>query len=144
MTAAGSARSFFDGLARKASYTVGLVGGLFTMVVGPSPKSWRRSRRQVMSSRPGTLIDRAGGFAALRKTLLGSSKGEVVAVLGSPLAAAVRESSSNYASAAVLPNDSAFWVTDVWYYPFDPGRKAAVAVKFNRGRVASVEFIGGF
>ena len=90
-------------------------------------------------------MERAGGFTALRNTLLGSSKGEVVSVLGSPLAAAVKESAnSNYASAAVLPSDSAFWVTDVWYYPFDPARKAAVAVKFQRGRVYGVEFIGGF
>ena len=142
MNAAGSARLLFDVVARKAYYTAGLFGGLFFMVVGPSPRAWRRSRRRELSIRQGALAHRAGGFAALRKTLSGSSKGDVVTALGSPLAAAIPAVGGHGGSAAVLPADSAFWVADIWYYPFDPGRQAAVAVLFQGGRVINIEFLG--
>lgn len=132
-----SARSLVGTLARKATYTAGMFGGLVTMMVAPSPFAWRRSRRLQLARRPGPLAARSGGFAELRNALLGSSKVEVIDTLGSPPVAAVGSS-----AASITPGD-AFWQADTWYYPFDPRRQAAVAVQFDRDLVVRVEFIGG-
>ena len=138
-----SAKSFVGNLARKASYTAGMVGGLFTMMVGPSPFAWRRSRRLQLARRPGPLVSRSGGVTELRVALLGSSKAEVIDTLGSPPAAAVGAKAGSFSSAAAVTPGDAFWHADTWYYPFDPRRQAAVAVQFHRDRVVRVDFIGG-
>jgi hypothetical protein len=118
-----------------------MFGGLFTMMVAPSPFAWRRSRRMQLARRPGPLVTRSGGFAELRMALFGSSKAEVVDTLGSPPAAAVG-SATGSSAATVTPGDP-FWQADTWYYPFDPRRQAAVAVQFHGDRVVRVDFIGG-
>lgn len=138
-----SARSLVGTFARKASYTAGMFGGLFTMMVAPSPFAWRRSRRLQLARRPGPLAARSGGFAELRNALLGSSKVEVIDTLGSPPVAAVGVPAGSFSSAATVTPGDAFWQADTWYYPFDPRRQAAVAVQFDRDRVVRVEFIGG-
>src|SRR4051794_29306371 len=141
--AVSSARSVVGALARKASYTAGMFGGLFTMALSPSPFAWRRSRRLQLARRPGALVARSGGFAELRVALFGSSKSEVVDTLGSPPAAAVGVPTGSFSSAAFVSPGDAFWHADTWYYLFDPRRQAAVAVQFHRDRVVRVEFIGG-
>ena len=138
--AVSSARSVVGALARKASYTAGMFGGLFSMALSPSPFAWRRSRRLQLARRPGPLVTRAGGFAELRIALFGSSKAEVADALGAPPAAAT--TSGSFSSAAILTRGEAFWQADTWYYPFDPRHQAAVAVQFNRDRVVGVEFVG--
>lgn len=136
-------RSMWDALARRVSYTAGLVGGLVTAIIGPSPGAWRRSRRRLLGKREGSLIERSGGFAGLRASLIGSTKREVAAVIGPPQAGAVGLGSPTGSSAAVAQKGTDLWQADTWYYPFDPARQAAVAVQFHRGRVVRIEYIGG-
>ena len=35
-----------------------------------------------------------------------------------------------------------FWHATTWYYPFDPSRRQAIAIRFVADRARAVEFIG--
>ena len=121
------AKSWLEALA----YTAGFVRGWMGVLAARSSTS---SKKLLMLPGSGALARRAGGLSSLRRALFGYNKREVARTLGPPRAAAV--------SAATSPlEDPQFWNADIWYYPFDPARRSAVAVQFRRGRVNAVDFI---
>jgi hypothetical protein len=92
-----------------------------------------------MSSGVRRRVHRAGGaagrsLAELKKAIVGNSRGAVAAVFGPPR--------------AMLGNKSVkelrdYWNADTWYYPLDPGRRVAVAIRFRGNMADGVEFIAG-
>ncbi len=123
-----AARTWMTALA----YTAGLVGGFVGMVMGVSPLGrWG----QLVSPRR-RMRRRRGAFRGLCAAIFGSSKKEVAGVLGPPPAAAV-----GFAAPAPGAIDPPYWEANTWYYPFDPTRRAAIAVLFDNDRVIRVELI---
>src|SRR5947209_9402598 len=126
-----SANSWLEALA----YTAGFVRGWLGMLTSPD---WLASppRCSMISRQGGVLARRVGGLSSLRRALFGSNKRQVAATLGPPAAAALPGSLATFAQ-----QSPQFWSADIWYYPFDPARRSAVAVQFRRGRVKHVDFI---
>jgi len=116
------AQRWLSGLARSATYTAGLVGGLV----------------RLQESDGEDLTRRAGGFIQFRTAILGCSKHQVCAILGPP-----RVTALNQNDLSIMTSQRVHYTAlDEWYYVFDVHRHAAVMVRFNLGRVRRVEFVG--
>jgi hypothetical protein len=125
------AKSLLEALA----YTAGFVRGWVGMLASPAWLANPKHRIEILPG-GGPLARRVGGLTSLRRALFGSNKRQVAATLGPPPAAAMAGTIATFAQ-----QSPQFWNADTWYYPFDPTRRSAVAVRFRRGRVNHVEFI---
>lgn len=136
------AQRWLSGLARSATYTAGLVGGLVAAVAHSAMPSLGHSRRsrllRLQESDGEDLTRRAGGFIQFRTAILGCSKHQVCAILGPP-----RVTALNQNDLSIMTSQRVHYTAlDEWYYVFDVHRHAAVMVRFNLGRVRRVEFVG--
>ncbi len=136
------ARGWIHGLARRATYTAGLFGGLVAAVAHsavPLLGHPRRSRfLRLQESEGEDLTRRAGGFIQFRSAILGCTKQQVCAILGPPRVTALCQNDLSMMTSQRV----AYTALDEWYYVFDVHRHAAVVVRFNLGRVRRVEFVG--
>ena len=76
----------------------------------------------------------AGGLDLLRDAILGSSKKGIAKLLGSPRAA------GRDGFLVDRPDRGRREDADVWYYPVDKSRSAALGVRFQGGRAVDAEF----
>ncbi|MDB5319811.1 MAG: hypothetical protein JWN40_1442 [Phycisphaerales bacterium] len=115
--------NFVDAVTRAVCWSAGLVEGLVSgLLEGGS------MRRAV-----------AGGpFPELRAALLGRDRRQIMRALGAPPTATVGFGVSVVTGGAPLT----FWQAPTWYYPFDPGRRQAIAIRFVGDRAQGVDFIG--
>lgn len=135
-------------LTRSACWLAGCVAGLVTATLTPSAQrrrtlqeywkgQWQSWVGRMLSPQagPGGVDLPAGpSLEPLRQTLLGKTKGDVVAALGPPPATSNQPPPQK---------PSAYWHADVWYYPLDRRRRAGLAINFAGGHVASIDPISG-
>jgi hypothetical protein len=76
-------------------------------------------------------------FHELRSALLGRHRRHIIRALGAPPTAGIGFGVTVAGAAPVT-----FWQATTWYYPFDPGRRQAIAIRFVHDRAKHVEFIG--
>jgi hypothetical protein len=116
---------------KAVSWTAGVVEGLVrTLVSSSASQSWVNG--------PMAGVFRGERFHELRAALLGRHRRHILGALGAPPTAGIGFGASVAGAAPVT-----FWQATTWYYPFDPGRRQAIAIRFVRDRARHVEFIGG-
>src|SRR3954451_151634 len=112
-----------EAVTRAVCWSAGLVEGLVSGLVGERPL------------RP-TLG--GGPFPELRAALLGRDRRQIIRALGAPPTASVGFGVSVVTGGAPLT----YWHAPTWYYPFDSGRRHAIAIRFVGDRAQGVDFIG--
>ena len=115
--------NFVEAVTRAVCWSAGLVEGLVSGLVGERP------------IRP-TLV--GGPFPELRAALLGRDRRQIMRALGAPPTASVGFGVSVVTGGAPLT----YWHAPTWYYPFDSGRRQAIAIRFVGNRAEDVDFIG--
>jgi hypothetical protein len=115
---------------KAVSWTAGVVEGLFRGLASSSSTPSSRA-----SSLPMLAMDEP--FHELRTALLGRHRRHIIRALGTPPTAGIGFGVSVAGGSPVT-----FWHATTWYYPFDPGRRQAIAIRFVRDRAKHVEFIG--
>lgn len=113
-------------LARAVAWTAGLVEGAMSGLAG--------GRDEL-----GALPRGGGRFGEFRAALLGRHRRQIVRALGAPPTACVADGAG---AAGGVTAARTFWQATTWYYPFDAGRRQAVAIRFVGNRASAVEFIG--
>lgn len=124
-----AAHVMVNALTRAVSWTAGLVEGLMSGLVQGGPR------------RGLALLPRRGdqSFGELRAALLGRHRKQIARVLGEPPTASVGLGGGGAVAGA---KPVTFWQASTWYYPFDPARQQAIAIRFVGDRAWGVDFIG--
>ena len=111
-----------------------LLSGVVAAVLATRAVRLRRAVRKLLA-RSGESPE---AREQLRQAIVGNDKETIAAVLGPPPTAVHRGAGARAASgAAARPHLAA----DTWYYPFDPARRTAVVIEFERGVARRAEFI---
>ena len=63
---------------------------------------------------------------------------QIARVLGAPVTASAGLGFVTQAAGPV-----SYWRANTWYYPYDPERREAIAIRFEGNRARAVDFIGG-
>src|SRR4051812_7488963 len=105
--------------------------GLIVAALARSPRGAGARRRMDRARRPGASL------GALKNAILGASRGAVAAGFGPP-----------GGSAAPPPPPAPagrgdYWHADTCYSPIAPGRRGAVAIRFQGAHAQGVQFIAG-
>lgn len=117
-------------LTKAVSWTAGVFEGLLRGLVSSSAS-------QTWVEGPPLAALRGERFHELRNALLGRHRRHIIGALGAPPTAGIGFGTSVAGAAPVT-----FWQATTWYYPFDPGRRQAIAIRFVGDRARQVEFIG--
>jgi hypothetical protein len=78
--------------------------------------------------------DRGQALARLRQAIIGSNKQEISQIFGLPRGVADQPN-------RVEVNRPAFWEAGMWYYPLRREEQSAMAITFDNGIAAAVQFI---
>ena len=114
---------------KAVSWTAGVFEGLLRGLASSSAPS------SVTAALPVLAVDEP--FHEIRAALLGRHRRHIIRALGTPPTAGIGFGVSVAGGAPVT-----FWHATTWYYPFDPGRRHAIAIRFVGDRARNVEFIG--
>jgi hypothetical protein len=117
--------NFVNAITRAVCWSAGLIEGLVSGLVDGG----QSIRRTAIAEGP---------FADLRAALLGRNRHQIMRALGAPPTASVGFGVSVVTGGAPLT----FWQAPTWYYPFDPSRRQAIAIRFVGDRAQGVDFIG--
>jgi hypothetical protein len=86
------------------------------------------------SARARRALKRRGGLGGLRSAVIGSPMHAVLSVFGPPPTTTAPPRNA-------IGGRPAYLQAEVWYYPLDPRRRRAMAVRFRDGLAHDVEFI---
>ena len=117
--------NFMEAVTRAVCWSAGVVEGLVSGLVG----GCERPLRAGLGSEP---------FPQLRAALLGRDRRQIMRALGAPPTAAIGFGVSVVTGGA----PATYWHAPTWYYPFDSGRRHAIAIRFVNNRAEDVDFIG--
>jgi hypothetical protein len=116
-------------LTKALSWTAGVVEGIVRGLASSGSAS----------SIAGPLPSFAPGepFHELRSALIGRHRRHIIRALGEPPTAGI-----GFGTTIAGATPVTFWQATTWYYPFDPARQRALAIRFVGDRARQVEFIG--
>jgi hypothetical protein len=115
-----------NALTRAVCWTAGVVEGVMNGLVGRRGEQWLPILR---ADEP---------FGELRAAILGRDRRQIARVLGAPVTASVGLGFVTQSAGPVT-----YWHASTWYYPYDPERREAIAIRFEGNRARAVDFIGG-